>query len=128
MKDPKVAAVDVLRGWEQPDAARALEACEISLRHVDAPLGAGRSAGLDVDEGRDLPQTDVLIHAPADVLSSIRGTELPQGAWSQEIERALAEALSPRVTVRHIQWSETRPGGSPRPGTFGTGGGSGKGD
>jgi hypothetical protein len=133
MRDPKIGAIEVLRGRNQPDAARALAECDISLRHVDAPLSTGRSAGaagrggLEEDTGRDLPQADVLIHAPPDVLSSIKGTELPQGSWSQEIELAVTETLSPRISVRHIQWAETRPGGSPRPGTFGLGDGSGRG-
>jgi hypothetical protein len=120
VNNPKSSAAQVLRQRNQPDAARALDACEISLRHVDGPPGGA------ADGGGRAPQADVLIHAPPDVLSSIRHAELPQGDWGQEIERAVIEALAPRFSVREIQWSETAPGGSPRPGTFGMGSGSGR--
>lgn len=100
MQDPVRLALDMLQRRAQEDAARVLSRCGMTLRHT---------GDVDRSHRETRPISDVLIHAPEDVLGEIRHNRPPQGDWPGQIEHAIRDAMADRYVVRDVQWSETEP-------------------
>lgn len=112
MDDLKTATQRWLEERQLADPAQALGECGISLLHAsptdDRPAGSP-------------PRADVLIHAPGELVSDIRKGKPPRFDWGNQIERAIRGAAGETFEVRLIQWVESGPADSPRPGTDGLG-------